>query len=109
MSEAATHDAHGASAEHDHPQVNYIAKFLWLVGLTTVEVIVAIYLEGGLKLFCLTFLSVWKAGIVLNHFMHLKHENTALKLALCFPLALIGVIVTLFLADGYWLRHPEGF
>ena len=108
MSDAATDAGHATAAEHDHPHVNYIAKFGWLVALTTVEVIVAMNVEGGLKLFLLTFLSLWKAAIVLNYFMHLKSENLALKLALCFPLALIAILVTLFLADGYWMRYPSG-
>ena len=104
MSDAAAH----ADAHDSHPHVNYMAKFYWLVALTVADVVVAMYVEGGLKLGLLAFLSCWKAGIVLNHFMHLKTENLALKLAMAFPLVLIFILVMLFLADGYWMRNPSG-
>jgi len=95
--------AHAAREGEHHPPVNYVAKFYWLVALTAVEVAVAIRVEGGPKLGLLAFLSCWKAGIVLNHFMHLRTERLALKLAMAFPLVLILILVTLFLVDGVWL------
>lgn len=94
MSEAALH------ADDHQPHVNYIAKFVWLVGLTAAEVGVAIYVEGAAKLLLLTFLSVWKASIVLKYFMHLKTEGLALKLAMCFPVLLMVILFTLFLTDS---------
>jgi cytochrome c oxidase subunit IV len=97
---AAAADAH-AGGHH----VNYMAKFWWLVGLTIAEVLVAVLLSGGVKLPLLGFLAFWKAGIVLNHFMHLKTEGLALKLTLAFPFALIVILVMLFLADGYFLGY----
>ncbi len=103
MSDAAVH-ASDHAGDHE-PHVNYMAKFYWLVGLTTVEVLVAIFVPGGWKLFGLTALSLWKAAIVLNYFMHLKTENLALKLAMAFPLVLIFILATLFLLDGYFLGY----
>ena len=97
--------APAAAGAHDHPEVNYIAKFVWLVGLTAAEVLVAWKVEGGAKLGLLAVLSCWKAGIVLNYFMHLKMENCALKLAMAFPLALVFILVILFLLDGVWLER----
>jgi cytochrome c oxidase subunit IV len=91
---------HGA-AHH----VNYLAKFYWLVGLTITEVAVALKVEGTAKLVLLAVLSVWKAGIVLNHFMHMKAETVALKLAMCFPLVLIFILLTLFLTDSHFLGY----
>ena len=103
MSDAATA---GVSAEHaEGHHVNYIAKFWWLVALTAVEVMVAFWVPGGWKLLLLTVLSVWKAGIVLNYFMHMKSEGIALKLTMCFPLVLIVVLVTLFLTDAHFLGY----
>ena len=98
---------HAAPAEaHDEGHhVNYLAKFWWLVGLTVVEVAVAYLVPGTPKLICLAVLSVWKAGIVLNHFMHMKTEAVALKLAMCFPLVLVAILLTLFLADGHFLGY----
>jgi len=89
--------AHGG--EH-HEEVNYVAKFFWLVGLTTVEVGVAMWTEGALKLALLTFLSVWKAAIVLRYFMHLKMEGIGLKLAMAFPVVLMVILFALFLTDS---------
>jgi caa(3)-type oxidase subunit IV len=93
-------DAALAADSHDHPHVNYIAKFYWLVALTTVEVGVAIWIEGPMKLALLAFLSVWKAAIVLRYFMHMKTEGLALKLAMCFPVLLMVILFTLFLTDS---------
>jgi caa(3)-type oxidase subunit IV len=94
-----------AGAEHAHPEVNYVAKFFWLVGLTAIEVVVAIKLDGGLKLALLTFLSVWKAAIVLRYFMHLKMEGIALKLCMLFPVVLMFILFTLFLTDSQYFHY----
>jgi cytochrome c oxidase subunit IV len=111
MSDVSVHaDAHDAR-EHDHHAVNYMAKFWWLVGLTVTEVGVAVAshkvagFPGWLTLALLAGLAGWKAGIVLNHFMHLKQENRAMHLVVAFPAALIVVLVTLFLMDGYFLHR----
>jgi len=94
-----------AHAADDHAHVNYMAKFYWLVALTAIEVCVALWIPGGWKLLLLTVLSVWKAGIVLNHFMHLKSEGIALKLAMLFPLVLVVILVTLFLTDAWYFGY----
>jgi cytochrome c oxidase subunit IV len=99
VSDAAAHGADG------HAEVNYMAKFYWLVALTAIEVGVAIAIPGGWKLLLLTLLSLWKAGIVLNHFMHLKSEGIALKLAMLFPLVLVFILVSLFLLDSHVLGY----
>ena len=99
MGDAAGHAGDHAGEHH----VNYMAKFWWLVGLTIVEVLVAWKVPGGLKLAGLAFFACWKAGIVLQHFMHLKSENLALKLVVAFPMVLILVLFTLFLLDAHFL------
>ena len=104
MTGAAT-DEHPAHAEHDHPQVNYLAKFYMLVGLTITEVVIALQMSGTIMLLLLAALSLWKAAIVLNHFMHMKTENLALKLAMAFPVVLILVLFGLFTLDGYFLNY----
>jgi len=103
MSEAAA-----VHAADEPPHVNYMAKFYWLVALTTAEVCVAFWIPGGWKLLLLTILSFWKAGIVLRYFMHLKTEGRALKLLMAFPAVLIVVLVVLFLTDGVWLGYAAG-
>jgi cytochrome c oxidase subunit IV len=100
-----TDHAAAAHAAADHHEVNYMAKFWWLVGLTLAEVAVAVFVPGGFKLAGLAFFACWKASIVMNYFMHLKHENTALKLVVAFPGALVVVLVTLFLMDGHFLER----
>ena len=97
MSDAAIHA--------DRPHVNYIAKFLWLVALTTVEVGVAIWVEGPAKLLLLAVLSFWKAAIVLRYFMHLKTEGLALKLAMLFPVVHMFILFTLFLIDSQYFGY----
>lgn len=99
MSDAAapTDPAHGG--EH-HEEVNYVAKFVWLVCLTTVEMGVAFWIEGTPKLILLTALSVWKAAIVLRYFMHMKMEGIGLKLAMVFPVILMVILFGLFLTDS---------
>ena len=98
---------HAAPAEgHDGGHhVNYLAKFWWLVALTAIEVGVAYKVPGTAKLVLLALLSVWKAGIVLNHFMHMKSEAVALKLAMSFPLVLVCILLTLFLMDAHFLGY----
>ena len=106
-----TEPAAVAAADHDHHDVNYMAKFWWLLGLTLCEVGVAVLaakvegFPGGLTLAGLAFFAGWKAAIVLNYFMHLKQENTALKLVVAFPAALVVILVTLFLLDGHFLHR----
>jgi caa(3)-type oxidase subunit IV len=91
---------HAEPVGHDHPEVNYVAKFVWLVALTTIEVGVAMWIEGVPKLALLAFLSVWKAAIVLRYFMHMKMEGIGLKLAMLFPVLLMVILFTLFLIDS---------
>lgn len=93
------------AAEHGEHDVNYMAKFWWLVCLTIAEVLVAVFVPPPFKIVLLGFFALWKAGIVLRYFMHLKSENIALKLAMAFPLVLIIVLVVLFLADAHFLGY----
>lgn len=105
MSEAAAHAVAAEAPGHDAPHVNYVAKFIWLVALTTVEVGVALWIEGPAKLVLLAALSLWKAWIVLSYFMHLKTEGLALKLAMLFPVVLMFILFTLFLIDSQYFGY----
>jgi cytochrome c oxidase subunit 4 len=102
MTEAAP--AH--AAEGGHHATNYMAKFWWLLGLTVVEVLIAVFVgNAALRGIGLAVFACWKAGIVLNYFMHLKDEGIALKLTLLFPLVLVLILVLLFLTDSHFLGY----
>lgn len=95
-----------AAADHDAGHhVNYMAKFYWLVALTAIEVGVALWVPSPYKVPLLALLSAWKAGIVLNHFMHLKAEGRALKLLVAFPAVLVVILILLFMTDGVFLGY----
>ena len=69
-------DAAHAAAGAEHHETNYMAKFWWLLGLTAVEVLIAVVVtQPALRGIGLAFFACWKAAIVLNHFMHLKGEG----------------------------------
>jgi cytochrome c oxidase subunit IV len=93
------------AAHDDHHDVNYMAKFWWLVGLTIAEVVAAIVVPLPFKLVALAAFAFWKAGIVLQYFMHLKTEGIALKMVVMFPLSLIIVLFTLFLTDAHFMGY----
>ncbi len=102
-----------AAHEHENHDAVYWAKFWWLLGLTLAEVGVAVALHGKegvgvMKLFGLGILACWKAGIVLQHYMHLKQEGKALKVLLLFPMFLISVLVLGVTTDGYFLHYAMG-
>lgn len=102
-----------AAAHADHSDKSYWTKAFWLTGLTIVEVGVAVWLhdkEGmmGLKLGLLGALAFWKAGIVLQSFMHLKDEGKALKLMLLFPVFLICFLVSMLCLDSVVLGYAAG-
>jgi len=95
-----------AHAGADHHETNYMAKFWWLLGLTIVEVLIAVLVPNpALRGIGLAVFACWKAAIVLNHFMHLKDEGIALKLTVLFPLVLIVILVMLFLADSHFFGY----
>ena len=99
-------DAAHAAAGAEHHETNYMAKFWWLLGLTAVEVLIAVVVtQPALRGIGLAVFACWKAAIVLNHFMHLKGEGIALKLTVLFPLCLIVILVMLFLTDSYFLGY----
>ena len=99
-------DAAHAAAGAEHHETNYMAKFWWLLGLTAVEVLIAVVVtQPALRGIGLAFFACWKAAIVLNHFMHLKGEGIALKLTVLFPLCLIIILVLLFLTDSHFLGY----
>ena len=101
-----TDAAHSTAPAEAHHHVNYMAKFWWLLGLTAVEVLIAVYIPNpALRGIGLAVFACWKAMIVLQYFMHLKDEGIALKLAMLFPLVLVFVLVLLFLADSHFLGY----
>jgi|SRR5688572_25184159 cytochrome c oxidase subunit IV len=101
-----TDAAHAAAAGAEHHETNYMAKFWWLLGLTIIEVLIAWKVPSpALRGIGLAVFACWKAAIVLQHFMHLKNEGIALKLAMLFPLCLIAILVLLFLTDSYFLGY----
>ncbi|MHC4821370.1 MAG: cytochrome C oxidase subunit IV family protein [Planctomycetota bacterium] len=110
MSEAAA--AHADDHAHENHDPLYWKKFWWLLGLTVAEVLVAVMLKGhgmeGVRVAGLATFALWKAAIVMQHYMHLSAEPRGLKLLLLFPGVLILVLIFLVSLDGHILGYAAG-
>lgn len=83
----------------------YTWIWLYLLGLTGVELVLAYrhVFSTGTMLLVLMLLSVMKAGIIMNWFMHLGHERLTLVLTLLPPLILLLSLLFGFFPDAYRL------
>lgn len=79
-------------AKRAHP--NYIGIFLFLAGLTAIELVVAFLPWPKMVLIALLILlAVWKAVLVALYYMHLRYEPTRLRLLAIAPLPLAVILV----------------
>ncbi len=101
------------AAEHHDPR--YLWQAAKLAAITIVEVGIAVAAGNGvfgdwrgIAVAALACLSLWKAGIVGRHYMHLAYEKRALILVALFPIAVIVVLFTGFTLDHVILGqgHP---
>ena len=69
--------------EHSHGNRLYLTVWVVLLVVTILEVALAyVNLAVGLMLATLVLLSVFKAGLIISYFMHLRFERFSLTLAL---------------------------
>ena len=84
-----------------HP--NYWAIWLWLLGLTVVELGVArLAWSKETILVVLLFLAIWKALLVALYFMHLRFEKNRMRIFAIAPLPLTIIIVLAGLSEYVW-------
>jgi caa(3)-type oxidase subunit IV len=85
----------------------YTWIWLYLLGLTGIELILAyrrVFTPGMMMLVLMT-LSVVKAGMIMNWFMHLGSERLTLVLTLLPPLILVLSLLFGFFPDAFRLFH----
>src|ERR1700743_458076 len=103
MSAENTHAAHHEGEEHESMTKKKIWGVFWiLLGITTIEFIIALYLvpHGIIPLKAANpvyiILTLFKAFYIIAYFMHLKFEKVGLIYAVVVPvLFIIGLILVL--------------
>ncbi len=91
----------------EHPK--YLNIFWWLLGLTIVEVAVAIPdYATVLKAILLIGLACGKAILVANYFMHLKFERKTLALIVITPFLICVFLVFMLMPDLTAASRYEG-
>lgn len=90
MSDAATHP-------------KYMLIFLWLAGLTGVELGIA-FLPWAKELLIILLLglAVWKALLVALYFMHARFEGNRLRIFMVAPLPLAIIVVVAVMTEYVW-------
>jgi caa(3)-type oxidase subunit IV len=85
----------------------YAWIWIYLVGLTAIELVLAYrrVFTPGLMMAVLMALSVAKAGMIMNWFMHLGTERLTFVLTLLPPLILVLALLFGFFPDAYRLAH----
>lgn len=80
----------------------YAWIWIYLLGLTAIELVLAYrhVFSPGMMMFVLMLLSVVKAGMIMNWFMHLGSERATLVLSLIPPLVLVLALLFVFFADA---------
>ena len=108
--------AHTIDSEHAEAHEQTMTKkkiwhvFFYLLGITAIEFIIALYLipkgfltqvHGNYAYIALTLV---KAFYIVAYFMHLKFEKIGLALAIIVPiLFIIGLILVLTNESHYWI------
>lgn len=80
----------------------YTWIWIYLLALSGVELILAYehIFSPGMMMFILMLLSVVKAGMIMNWFMHLGSERLTLILSIIPPLVLVLALLFVFFADA---------
>ncbi|WCT12917.1 cytochrome C oxidase subunit IV family protein [Mucilaginibacter jinjuensis] len=111
MSAENTHAAHHEGEEHESMTKKKIWGVFWiLLGITTIEFIIALYLvpHGIIPLKAANpvyiILTLFKAFYIIAYFMHLKFEKVGLIYAVVVPvLFIIGLILVLTNESHHWI------
>ncbi len=85
-------------------QRSYVVVWLCLLVLTATTVAVARLRLTDYAVLAAIFIATLKAGLVVNFFMHLKHEPWILKIMLFVALFALTLIVLLTFSD-VWIRY----
>lgn len=108
MSAEHTHDEH--ATEHEGMTKKKIWRvFFYLLGITTIEFFMALYLipKGilghGIGNIVYISLTLVKAFYIVAYFMHLKFEKFALKTGITVSLIFIVYFIILMLTEGSYL------
>ena len=98
---------HAIAAHPETPARTFLFVWLWLVGITGVEVFLAYeHVAPILMLVILVGLSIIKAALIMSYFMHLKFEKLALVLWLVPAMVFcICMMLILFFPDSVRLLH----
>jgi cytochrome c oxidase subunit 4 len=104
-------EVHAEHAEHDTMTRKKIWNvFFVLLGITTVEFIIALYLvphdylSGNVANPIYIVLTLFKAFYIVAYFMHLKFEKVGLVYAILVPiLFIIGLILVLTNESHHWI------
>ena len=90
-----------------NPTRVYTWIWFYLLGLTGIELMLAYrhVFTPGMMMLVLMMLSVVKAGMIMNWFMHLGSERFTLVLTLLPPLILVLSLLFGFFPDAFRLFH----
>lgn len=94
-------DAHTDKAEHRAPVPygTYVTVWLGLLCLTGVTITAAGLHFGRLSVIVALAVAAVKGGLVVAHFMRLKHEERFFRIMLLVTIATLAVIMILTFAD----------
>jgi caa(3)-type oxidase subunit IV len=86
-------------AEH-HPPTKYGSIWWWLLGLTILEILAAMYIKVPLtKMILLVGMALSKAALVAMFFMHLRFERTTLLVIAFTPFLICTFLVFMLMPD----------
>jgi cytochrome c oxidase subunit 4 len=89
------------SEEHAHivPYKTFTIVWIGLLVLTGVTIAVAQYDLGALNIWVALGIAMFKSGLVVAVFMHMKYENRLFKLSLLAALAILTIFIGLNFFD----------
>ncbi|HPS66114.1 MAG TPA: cytochrome C oxidase subunit IV family protein [Ignavibacteria bacterium] len=82
-----------------HPYGKYIIIWLGLVNLTLITVSVAGLNLAGITVITALVIATVKSSLVLNYFMHIKHETMIFKLFIALSIIVFFVMIILTFFD----------
>lgn len=87
--------------EHAHivPYKTFTIVWIGLLALTGVTIAVAQYDLGALNIWVALGIAMFKSGLVVAVFMHMKYENRLFKLSLLAALAILAIFIGLNFFD----------
>ncbi|WP_144440245.1 cytochrome C oxidase subunit IV family protein [Limnochorda pilosa] len=92
----------GTQAGHDAGSGLYVRTWLWLLGLTIVEIAVAsLSLPRGVTVGLLVVLALMKGALIMAYFMHLRFERLTFVYAVLSPLILAVALLAGIAPDAF--------